>query len=113
MTNVKDRSYYWKIQQYESGYFVDRENNTEQLISFQTIGKTGWKLVSYTPTKVVLSSLNQIQLIVSVVFIIVVLLSIGASYVMAKRLAIPIKRLYRDFTRVETGIYRCEHGSSG
>lgn len=103
LTNVKDRSYYWKIQQYESGYFVDRENETEQLISFQTIGKTGWKLVSYTPTKVVLSSLNRIQLIVSVVFIIVVLLAIGASYVMAKRLAIPIKRLYRDFTRVETG----------
>ncbi|BFT70913.1 sensor histidine kinase [Paenibacillus sp. P36] len=102
-SNVKDRSYYWKIQQYESGYFIDRENDTEQLISFQTIGKTGWKLVSYTPTKVVLSSLNQIQFIVSIVFMIVVLLSIGASYVIAKRLAIPIKRLYRDFTRVETG----------
>ncbi|KRE58320.1 cache domain-containing sensor histidine kinase [Paenibacillus sp. Soil750] len=102
-TNIANRDYYKKIQHYDSGYFIDKEANAEQLISFQTIGKTGWKLVSYTPTKVVLRSLNQIQLIVSIVFIIVVLLSIGASYVMARRLAIPIKRLYRDFTRVETG----------
>lgn len=101
--DLNNRPYYKKIDHYDSGYFVDRELGTEQLISFQTIGKTNWKLVSYTPTRTVLASINRIQTIVMVVFAVVALLSFAASYYMARRLAIPIKRLHKDFGRVEEG----------
>lgn len=101
--DLKTRAYYEKIDQYESGFFVDHEMGTDQLIAFQTIGKTGWKLVSYTPTRTVLANINKIQTVVIVVFAIVVLLSFAASYYMARRLAIPIKRLSKDFGRVEAG----------
>lgn len=100
---LQERPYYGKISQYDSGYFIGRELDEEQLISFQTVEKTGWKLVSYTPTRSVLASINRVQTIVLIVFAIVVLLSFAASYVMARRLAVPIKRLYRDFGRVEEG----------
>ncbi|MGG4044336.1 cache domain-containing sensor histidine kinase [Paenibacillus favisporus] len=99
----KNRAYYNKINDYDSGYFVDKEAGSDQLVSFQTIGKTGWKLVSFTPKSTVLASINQIQTIVIIAFAAVVLLSFAASYIMARRLAIPIKRLYKDIGRVEEG----------
>jgi two-component system sensor histidine kinase YesM len=105
MTDVSlvQRSYYSKVSNYESGYFIDRESGEEQLISFQTIEKTGWKLVSYTPTRTVLRSINHVQTMNSIVFILVVLFSILTSYAIARRMAIPIKRLYNSFGRVEMG----------
>ncbi|MDR6879878.1 sensor histidine kinase [Bacillus sp. 3255] len=100
---LTDRTYYNKIRQFDSGYFIAEEGGARQLVSFQTIGKTDWKLVSYTPVSTVLSSLNRLQTIVILVFGIVVLLAYAASYMMARRLAVPIKRLYNDFGRVELG----------
>lgn len=101
--NLTDRSYFDKIYSYDSGYFIDRELGAKQLISFQTVGKTGWKLVSYSPVSTVLASINQIQRVETVVFVLVAILSFIASYVMARRLAIPVKRLYKHFGQVEAG----------
>ncbi|SFE71968.1 two-component system, sensor histidine kinase YesM [Paenibacillus catalpae] len=101
--SLAERPYYHKIRDYDSGYFIAKEGGEEQLISFQTIGKTNWKLISYTPTATVLASINQLQKIVIIVFAVVVLLAYAASYFMARRLAVPIKRLYNHFGRVELG----------
>ncbi|GMK45939.1 sensor histidine kinase YesM [Paenibacillus glycanilyticus] len=101
--SLASRPYYYKIRDYDSGYFRAEEGGKEQLISFQTIGKTNWKLISYTPTATVLSSINQLQTIVILVFAGVVLLAYASSYFMARRLAVPIKRLYNHFGRVELG----------
>jgi len=101
--SLADHPYYDKIRNYDSGYFIAREAGADQLISFQTIEQTGWKLISYTPTATVLSSLNRLQTIVMVVFGAVVFLAYVASYFMSRRLAVPIKRLYNDFARVEMG----------
>ncbi|WP_217597581.1 sensor histidine kinase [Cohnella sp. GbtcB17] len=101
--SIADRPYYEKIRHYDSGYFNAGEGGEKQLISFQTIGKTGWKIVSYTPRRIVLSDLNRLQTLMAIVFGVVALLSYAASYLMARRLAVPIKRLYNDFGRVEMG----------
>jgi Predicted signal transduction protein with a C-terminal ATPase domain len=101
--SLAERPYYYKIRDYDSGYFIAKEGGEEQLISFQTIGKTNWKLISYTPKATVLASINQLQTIVILVFAAVVLLAYAASYFIARRLAVPIKRLYNHFGRVELG----------
>lgn len=101
--NLQNRSYYGKISEYDSGYFVDEEMGDEQLISFQTIDQTGWKLVSYMPLRSVLADIRKAQAITVVVLLTTIMLAVIASYVIARRLAIPIKRLTHSFGRLETG----------
>ncbi|MFS0724938.1 cache domain-containing sensor histidine kinase [Paenibacillus sp. 1P07SE] len=100
---IRNRDYYAKIRDYDSGYFIDDESGQAQLIAFQTIDRTGWKLVSYTPLRSVLGHLDRAQAIVVSMLLAAMVISVVASYFIARRLAIPIKRLAYSFGRLETG----------
>ncbi|TXK83976.1 sensor histidine kinase [Paenibacillus sp. N3.4] len=58
---------------------------------------------SYTPLSQLLENMNQLKIIQKLLFVVLIIFAVFASYIVARKLAVPIRMLYYDISRVEMG----------
>lgn len=87
----------------DRGSFVGSHGGQKTLMTFDSVGKTGWKIVSYTPIKSLYADVAKLERLTWILLISVVIVSIVISYFIARRLSIPIQRLSRSMKKVEMG----------
>ncbi|MCD9025862.1 cache domain-containing sensor histidine kinase [Cohnella silvisoli] len=87
----------------ESGHFTTKVNKRNMLITYDSVGKTGWKIIAYTPLKELYADIGKIERLTILLFLSVLAISILVSYFIARRLSIPIQRLFTSMKKVEMG----------
>ncbi len=87
----------------ESGHFVAKLNGRNLLITYDTVAKTGWRIVAYTPLTELYADIGKLERLTVLLFLAVLAVSFLVSYYIARRLSIPIQRLFISMKKVEMG----------
>ncbi|WP_132312246.1 sensor histidine kinase [Paenibacillus sp. BK033] len=87
----------------DSGNFTARLSGQDMLMTYNSVGKTGWKIISYTPIQSLYADITKLERLTLVILILIVAVSIIVSYFIARRLSVPIQRLARSMKIVEMG----------
>ncbi|WP_176444872.1 cache domain-containing sensor histidine kinase [Paenibacillus herberti] len=100
--SMLDSAYYSSFVGNEGNFNVNKDGKP-MLVTYYKVESTGWTLVSYTPLDMLLQDVNKSQWLTLIVLAVLMLLSVLMSYWIAKRLSVPIRRLYTSMKRVEMG----------
>jgi sensor histidine kinase YesM len=93
-----------KLDQQDEGWYIDRDNNGEStVVSYSTVSKTGWKVVSITPQAKMLAPLFNVRNILVVTNLIFILLFILVSLLISNSISKPIIKLNQQIRKVENG----------
>ncbi|MCM3747829.1 sensor histidine kinase [Paenibacillus pasadenensis] len=101
-SSMLSTDYYSSITGNEGNFNVKLDGKP-MLVTYYKVESTGWTLVSYTPLDTLLKEVNQSKWLTLIVLASLMLLSLLISYLIAKRLSVPIRRLYTSMKRVEMG----------
>lgn len=101
--NIKGSAIFEKALTAKSGYYIEEVDQKRTLVTITTVEKTGWIIISYTPLSQLLENMNQLKIIQKLLFVVLIILAVFASYIVARKLAVPIRMLYYDISRVEMG----------
>lgn len=74
-----------------------------QLANYYKMDKTGWNLILFSPYDRLFETINRVQRSNWFIFIIIISLGLFLSYIIARRLSVPIRSLYVDMNKVEKG----------
>lgn len=100
--NIADQPYYpneENVQQSASTAIDGRK----QLVNYYHMPKTDWNLMIFSPYDRLFEKMNKVQRNNWFIFIIIICLGVFLSYIISRRLSIPIKSLYVDMNKVEKG----------
>jgi len=87
---------------YGDGRLNDADG-VKQMVSTYSMPTTGWNFIMLSPYDNLFAKLNHAQKINWAVFAMIIGLGIFLSYIIARRLSVPIKSLYVDMMKVENG----------
>lgn len=86
------------------GWYVDRDKNASRtVISYSTISKTGWKVISITPYNTMMAPLYSVRNTIIIANLIFIFLFILVSLIISKGISRPIIRLNQQIKKVENG----------
>ncbi|UQZ81164.1 Sensor histidine kinase YpdA [Paenibacillus konkukensis] len=84
-------------------YFNSRIDGKDMLVTYHRMESTGWTIVCYTPVDTLLQNVEKTKWLHLILFASVLILSIIVSYVIARKLSVPIRKLYASMKKVERG----------
>nr|WP_100374277.1 methyl-accepting chemotaxis protein [Bacillus sp. FJAT-45037] len=87
----------------ESDYIEYTHENSDRILYYNTIDETGWKTGAAFIHDHMMAGANEIRNRIFLVSLIVIILSIGAAYVFARRISNPIILLKKEVSRVANG----------
>ncbi|WP_284645164.1 sensor histidine kinase [Paenibacillus silviterrae] len=99
---ILNQPYYSEFQGKE-GHFRTEYKEEAMLVTYHKTASTGWTIVSYTPMDTLLEDVQRTEWLTLVVLAVLLLLSVVVSYEIARRLSIPIRRLFSSMKKVEMG----------
>lgn len=82
---------------------VYEDSSSDSIITVQTVGYTGWKLVLVTPLQTVVSSPNEVQAFTMLFILLAIALVILVNFLISSGIARPIKELEEQVTAYEKG----------
>lgn len=86
-----------------AGYSIGKVNSKDFLITYHTVSRTGWRLIAFTPLDKLLKNITILKIIVISLLLFCILIALGMSYLVSKRLSIDIRTLYNDIKNIEMG----------
>ncbi|TBL75715.1 sensor histidine kinase [Paenibacillus thalictri] len=102
--SMEDQPYFKElVGENAAGHFSVKENGRPMLVTYHKVESTGWTIVCYTPLDTLLKNIDRAEWYTLAVFAFLLLLSVAVSYVIARRLSIPIRKLFNSMKRVEMG----------
>lgn len=101
--NITGDGVFQKSRADKSGYFIEEIHRKSMVVTYQTVEKSGWTVYSYMPMNQMLYDLNRLQLIQVLLFSGLTVLALIVSFVISRKMAVPIQTLYADINRVEMG----------
>ncbi len=78
---------------YEDGVYEERFLGEDRTVVVKTVGYTGWKIVSVTPTDRLFKDFNRTEIMAVIIIILAVCLMIFANRFVAVRIVKPLKKL--------------------
>lgn len=75
----------------------------QHMVTTGEMPKTDWQFYIFSPYDKMFAKMNQVQFINWLIFFIIITLSLLLSYLIARKLSIPIQSLYTDMNKVEKG----------
>lgn len=78
---------------YDDGAYKETFEDEKRVVVVKTVGYTGWKIVSVTPTKNLFRNLNRTRIMAVMIMILSILVMIFANQFVALRIVKPLKRL--------------------
>ena len=90
--------------QHGDGAFSEKFDGQERDIVIKTVGYTGWKIVSVTPTSELAIDMGQMRNYLFMVAIIVLVLIIFGNYIISYVVTDPIRKLEESIADLEEGV---------
>ena len=90
--------------QHADGAFSERFDGQERDIVIKTVGYTGWKIISVTPTSELAIDMGQMRNYLFMVAIIVLVLIIFGNYIISYVVTDPIRKLEESIADLEEGV---------
>ncbi|MFX3635880.1 MAG: sensor histidine kinase [Candidatus Pristimantibacillus sp.] len=87
----------------ESGHFITQMDGRDTLVTYDSVGKTGWRIMASTPLEELYKDIARIERWTIFLFLSVLTIAVLVSYIIARRLSIPIQRLFTSMRKVEMG----------
>ncbi|MBR6159250.1 MAG: sensor histidine kinase [Lachnospiraceae bacterium] len=88
---------------YADGSFEEEFDGQERDIVVKTVGYTGWKIISVTPSSELAPDMGQMRNYLILVAIIILLLIVCGNYIISYVVTDPIRRLEESITYLEEG----------
>ncbi|MEF2244103.1 cache domain-containing sensor histidine kinase [Paenibacillus sp. IITD108] len=101
--NIADRSYYPDENDEQQHFESTQIDGRKQLANYYHMSKTDWNLILFSPYDKLFEKINQVQRNNWFIFIIIICLGLFLSYIISRRLSVPIRSLYVDMNKVEKG----------
>ena len=86
------------------GVFSERFDGQERDVVVRTVGYTGWKIISVTPTSELAPDLGQMRNYLIMVVLIILLLIISGNYIISYVVTDPIRKLEDSIEYLEEGV---------
>ncbi|WP_284639343.1 sensor histidine kinase [Paenibacillus silviterrae] len=103
LTNLSHQPYITKMFGNKAGKFIERVDGQEYMFVYETIEKTGWKLIGLVKTNELKSKINYIKWATLLVGLLFFGLAIAYSVLMSNRLSKRVTNLIAAMKRVQTG----------
>lgn len=84
-------------------YYSAEVDGQQQLVSYYHMPKTAWNVYIFSPHDKIFEKMNRVQWYNWILFFLIIGLCIILTYIISRRLTVPIKALYRDMNKVEKG----------
>ena len=94
---------------YEDGSYIETFNGEERSVIVKTIGYTGWRIVSVTPTKDLTLNLSQTRIFMMMILTIMIFLVLSGNMFISSRVTDPIRQLDESVKKLEEGDLSEEH----
>ena len=88
---------------YEDGSHIETFNGEERSVIVKTIGYTGWRIVSVTPTKNLTLNLSQTRIFMMLILTIMIFLVLSGNMYISSRVTDPLRRLDDSVKKLEEG----------
>ncbi|MCR5269297.1 MAG: sensor histidine kinase [Lachnospiraceae bacterium] len=92
-----------KATEYEDGDHTEIFNGVERSVIVKTVGYTGWKIVSVTPTKELTLSMAQTRIFTLISLTITIFLVLFGNIFISTRVTDPLRRLDESVRKLEEG----------
>ncbi|MCR5673797.1 MAG: sensor histidine kinase [Lachnospiraceae bacterium] len=90
--------------QHSDGSFSERFDGQERDVVIKSVGYTGWKIISVTPTSELAIDMGQMRNYLFMVAIIVLVLIVFGNYIISYVVTDPIRRLEESIADLEEGV---------
>ncbi|MCR4806619.1 MAG: sensor histidine kinase [Lachnospiraceae bacterium] len=94
---------------YEDGGHIETFEGQERSVIVKTIGYTGWKIVSVTPTKELTLSLSQTRGFMMIILTITIFLVLSGNIFISSKITDPLRRLDESVKKLEEGDFTDDH----
>lgn len=101
------------VLKHKDGSYTEEFNGEKRMITIQTVGYTGWKLVAVAPIADVMKQFNQITEFVVIILLFGLFIMILASFLVSYRIAEPIKKLEKIVRQFEKGNWDTDFSIGG
>ncbi len=88
---------------YEDGVHLERFNGEQRSVVIKTVGYTGWKIVSVTPTREIAMNHLQLRFFMLVVCTVTILLILFGNIFISDRVTVPIRKLETSINYLDEG----------
>lgn len=88
---------------YEDGDHIENFGGEERSVVVKTVGYTGWKIVSVTPTRELTLSLTQTRLFTLIILTVTIILVLFGNMFISSRVTDPLRRLDDSVRKLEEG----------
>ncbi|SDE07465.1 Histidine kinase-, DNA gyrase B-, and HSP90-like ATPase [Paenibacillus sp. UNCCL117] len=110
--NIGTYPYYERFSD-QGEHFKIKIDGTDMLVTHRVMGSTGWTIVCYTPMDMLLKNVDKMKWLNIFLLGAVLILSFIVSYIIARRLSVPIRKLFASMKKVEMGDLRERSDVSG
>ncbi|MCR5603085.1 MAG: sensor histidine kinase [Lachnospiraceae bacterium] len=94
---------------YEDGSHIENYNGEERSVIVKTIGYTGWRIVSVTPTKDLTLSLSQTRIFMVMILTGMIFVVLSGNMFISSRVTDPLRQLDESVKKLEEGDLSEEH----
>ncbi len=101
--SLESSKYFNKLTNYSEGYFLANINNDKCQIVFVTNRDTNWKVIMYTPTKLLNNNWNILIIFIICSTILYLFFAIIVSYYNSKLISRPVKILRNAMLKLQDG----------
>ena len=98
-----------KAVDYEDKDYIEKFEGNERAVVVKTVGYTGWKIVSVTPTNELALDVTQLRLFMIMIGTVTVLLILFGNIFISRIVTDPIRRLEDSISAIEEGYLNDEH----
>lgn len=94
---------------YEDGSHIENYNGEERSVIVKTIGYTGWRIVSVTPTRDLTLSLSQTRIFMVIILTGMIFIVLSCNMFISSRVTDPLRQLDESVKKLEEGDLSEEH----
>ena len=94
---------------YEDGSHIENFGGEERSVIVKTIGYTGWKIVSVTPTSQLTISLSQTRIFMMIILTLMIFLVISGNVFISSKITDPLRKLDESVKKLEEGDFTDDH----
>lgn len=92
-----------KASAYEDGSYIEKYQGQDRVVVVKTVGYTGWRIVSITPSSAFNMNLSQFKWFTVLIFLVGVLVIVICNTFISSRITTPIKKLEASIKEIDNG----------
>ncbi|MBQ7149031.1 MAG: sensor histidine kinase [Pseudobutyrivibrio sp.] len=93
---------------YNDGNYMETFNGSRRSVIVQTVGYTGWKIVSVVPLSQLAAGYSQLRLFMIIIITVTIFLIVFGNFFISKIVTDPIRRLEESLVEIEDGHFDAE-----